>query len=854
MPNERTVRVAELFKSAAECPEDERSIFLDKACAADPDLREAVESLLEFNEQSLFLKQPALDLAAESLTKSGGLATDDRIDNYRIISRIGSGGMGDVYLAEDVELDRKVALKLVRRGMSTEDVIRRFRYEERILAGLNHPNIAQLYGGGVTEDEIPFFIMEYVDGIRIDQYCADHNLSITVRLELFRKVCSAVEFAHQHLIVHRDIKPSNILITKEGETKLLDFGIAKLLDPDRLAAGDPTITIARVMTPDYASPEHVRGEAITTASDVYSLGVLLYELLTGTRPYRITSNRPEEIVRVITTQEPERPSKVVASASCRGSTGWKPVPHFRGDLDNIVLMALRKEPQRRYGSVAQFSDDIRRHLEGRPITAHRDTIGYRTSKFIARHKIGVAAAAAAVVALFGGIIAFAWEASLASAQRDKAVVERNKEERLSGFLNTVLFSSDPGWYAPAGERGQPLTLEEAVEAAAQRSSKELADQPDTLGKLQRTIGMSYRNRGRYDLAAKYLGWSIDNYRKVYGDNHSEVVEAKHLLGTALFLGGHSAEAEPLYRQTLDFYRAAVSKGNSDSLKKLFEILNDLAYLLRRKGEPAGSEAFAREALQYESHFKGGDRAIVGIVLGHLAMARQDQGDLDGSEAFQRQAVEELRRLSGAPRLELAQAIIVLADLLKTRGNYREAESLNDEGFAILQRLVGDTHLSTVLSLNIRAELFFLQGKHAEGQELAEKALATMKQSLPPGHPLTAFPLATLGTMQSKNGRPDLGESHLREALAVREKTFPKTHWLVAIVATALGESLAAQDKFTEAEPLLLSSYTQIKAMLGEKDPRTIEALQRIVALFDKLQRPEAAQYRALLPPQPTQTN
>ena len=281
--------------------------LLDAACGS-AENRAEVESLLRFQERANdFIERGALEIAAETLAGDLSPQFNQRIGEYQVLSRIGGGGMGNVFLAEDLNLQRKVALKLVRPGMGSTDLLRRFRYEERILAGLNHPNIAHLHGAGVASDETPFFVMEYVEGVPIDQYCRRENSSLSARLDLFRKVCAAVQYAHQHLVIHRDLKPSNILVTENGEPKLLDFGIAKLLEGADFAA-TPTVTVAGMMTPDYASPEQVRGENITTASDVYGLGVLLYELLTGERPYRIKTRRPDEIARAIADQEPVRPS------------------------------------------------------------------------------------------------------------------------------------------------------------------------------------------------------------------------------------------------------------------------------------------------------------------------------------------------------------------------------------------------------------------------------------------------------------------------------------------------------------------------------------------------------------------
>ena len=390
-------RVDDLLQSALDREPSQRAPFLDEACAGDQALRQQVEALLSADHQaSDFLERPAIETGTSLATESaGGSLVGRRIGAYRILRELGRGGMGAVYLAEraDEQFRKLVAIKLVQHGMDSDAILHRFRSERQILASLDHPHIATLLDAGTTDDGVSYFIMEYVEGQPIDVYCATHGLSTRERLHLFGLVCAAVQHAHEHQVVHRDLKPSNILVTEAGVPKLLDFGIAKLLTPDSVRPMANVTTVGlRPMTPAYASPEQVRGEPVTPASDVYALGVLLYELLAERPPYCVAGETPDGIARAICEEDPKKPS---TAATLRRA--------LAGDLDNIVLMALRKEPSRRYGSVVQFADDLRRHLEGRPVLARRDSLGYRASKFVTRHKTAVVSSVAAVMATVAAV-------------------------------------------------------------------------------------------------------------------------------------------------------------------------------------------------------------------------------------------------------------------------------------------------------------------------------------------------------------------------------------------------------------------------------------------------------------------
>ncbi len=423
-------RIKQILDDALDAPAGERSALIAARCEGDEELRREVESLAASADGWTFVDRPDDDDG--SPTPSADLVpppkVGERVGAYELLSELGQGGMGMVYLARraDDHFQKRVAIKLIRPGMASDFALQRFRSERQISASLEHPNIARLLDGGATPDGKPYFVLEYVEGEPLTAYCERRSMPVPERLRLFLEVCSAVMYAHQNLVVHRDIKPNNILVTADGEPKLLDFGIAKLLDPESADAAGETGTLFRMMTPDYASPEQIRGERITTTSDVYALGVVLYELLAGKKPYRITGNTPGELMRVVCERDPEKPSVTANSRE------------LRGDLDAIVGKAMRKEPERRYPSVAALADDIRHHLDGRPVLARRGTLVYRAGKFARRHRIALAAAAVAAVALAGGIVLTLREAARARAAEARAQRRFDDVRKLSSsFLFEV---------------------------------------------------------------------------------------------------------------------------------------------------------------------------------------------------------------------------------------------------------------------------------------------------------------------------------------------------------------------------------------------------------------------------------
>ncbi|MDP9003661.1 MAG: serine/threonine-protein kinase [Verrucomicrobiota bacterium] len=850
MRDQGAERVAHLVKSAVELGPETRAAFLDEECGSDPKLRAEIESLLEEDAgASQFLEVPALHLAAESLVLEGAFHAGQSIGDYEIVSLLGSGGMGDVYLAEERELHRRVALKFVRRGMASGEMIRHFKREEHLLASLNHPNIAQLYRSGVSAEGAPFFAMEYVEGQQLDDYCEKRGVATKERLQLFRKVCSAVTYAHQHLVIHRDLKPANIRVTPEGEPKLLDFGIAKLLDSEEGQPGGQSLTLQGVMTPEYASPEQIAGGNITTASDVYSLGVLLYKLLTGQSPYRTETNRPQEIVRAIADQEPERPSTATRKTG-RSVSSIPPrsVPDsrsLRGDLDNIILMAMRKEPARRYESVAQFSEDVRCHLEGLPVIARRDTMAYRTTKFVGRNKVAVAAAVVIFLTLIGGILATTWQAKramvqaqIAAEQRDRAQRLAAKAERVTTFLQNVLGFSDPGWASSNPQRKRDATIEEALAEAARRAEVELANEPEALASVHFTIGTSYRVQSRFAEAEPHLRKALEIRRRILGPANLETAQGMVALAEWCVLNARHPEADALFREAIPVFRTA------HDVKWLTIALNDYGVLKSALGENQAAEKLLREGLLISDALFGADRAPRAIMYSVLGAARRDQGDLVEGAELTEKAIDEFRALPGEPRSEMAFALQNLASIRQLQGDFDRAESLLRESFELFRKSLGENHQSSAYPLMTLAEVYYRREKYENARSEIEHAMQIQRAVLPVDHIDLAWSRLMLAKILMRTGAAGEAETTLRSVLARLEQTLPNDHPGIAAARGALGECLVIQSRFAEAEPLLVESYKIFQTRVGSTDPRTQSARACLLKLYQAWGKlDEAGKYR-----------
>ncbi len=841
MSSERWQQIDAVFAAALERPPAERSSYLDTACGDCSALRREVDSLLALEvEAEDFMEAPvpvpASLAGAAAAGEEPGAAAGDSVGAYRIVREIARGGMGAVYLAEraDDAYRRQVAIKLLRPGMASAALVRRFHGERQILASLDHPNIARLFDGGTTADGRPYLVMEYIDGQPIDEYCDGHRLSVDRRIELFRQVCSAVHTAHQNLVVHRDIKPSNILVaagpgTGDGVPRLLDFGIAKLLDPAAFPhAVETTLTGLRPMTPSYASPEQVRGAAITTASDVYSLGVLLYQLLTGRLPHRFAELSPREVERVLTEESPEKPSTAAGEAASRGTRPRELRRQLAGDLDNIVMKALRKEPARRYGSVEQLSEDLHRHRVGLPVLARQDALGYQVATFLRRHKLAVAVAGLilALVLAFAG--AMARQAALTARQRDRAELARaraeqerqraeqqqERAEQVSDFLVDLFKQVDP-WTTS----GDAVTAREVLDRGAEKIERELGDQPEVRASLLDAIGVVYRNLGLYDDAAPLLEQALETREATLTAEHPEdplwagprigrpdfrhelldLAESLFHVAGLYQLKARYAEAEPLYRRALEIRENALGQDHFD----LVEILNRFSDLQRRRGELPEAESLARRALEIARRTLGSDHPQVAGCLASLGGIRHRQGEAEEAEGLLEEALAINEKAYGDVHATTAAFLYNLGTLRYARGELDEAEAFLSRSLAAYEKVLGAGHPNYATNLFVLAAVAKSKGDLAVAEERYRRALELLGQALGEEHTLIATCLHQLGELLVAAGRSAEAEPLLRRSLALREKLLGPSHPLVAESLRGLADLRQRQDRLAEAERLYL---------------------------------------------------
>lgn len=827
-------RVTELFHAALERAAGERAEFLDAECAGEGELRTEVEEMLaSYLAEPDFLEQPVGETALALL--DADTLEGDQVGPYRVLRRIGNGGMGSVYLAErdDKHFRKRVALKLVKRGMDSEEIVRRFRAERQILASLAHPNIAQLLDGGISEDGRPYFVMEHIaDAVPVTAYCNRERMHLRERLLLFRTVCSAVQYAHRNLVVHRDLKPANILVGEDGVVKLLDFGIAKLLAADATQTWHVnTRAEARLLTPEYAAPEQIRGGTITTACDVYALGVLLYELLTGCRPFRMQGRSTAEIERMLDEQEPERPSTAVGRTTAarnagisseqaareRGTSVERLRRELRGDLETIVLKAMAHDPTRRYGSAEQLAEDIARYLDGMPIIAQPDSLGYRVGKFVGRHSWGVSATVAAFVGLAGFGASMARQSRRIARQAREIAHERDRAESVVTFLKDIFRISDPD-----RAQGRDVTARELLERGAARIAVELRGDPLLRAELTGVIARVSLNIGLFDEAERLCRESLDLYRSVLPPRPGEVVSALLALAETLRWKGEYAEAEAL----LDEAMAMQLRQTGEEHLGVAIVLNERGILARLRGNLEQAERFYRRALGIYERVDSNDMHSLARTINNLAMLVKGRGRLDEAEQLYREAMAIQERELGDEHSDVATTINNLAALLRARNDLDGAEALDRRALEIRRKVLHE-HPSTAQSLNNLAATLHRRQRSREAELLYREALAMWRRLLDENHPEVANGMHNLAQALRAQGRYDEAAALLREALAIRRHRLGEEHPTVAQTLIALADLLRECGSSSDAETLYRRALQIRVRSLGANHPQTVQLCLRL---------------------------
>jgi serine/threonine-protein kinase len=861
---DRWDRIGRLFDRALELDAADRAVLLDEVRAEDVALADEVESLLAEHEADGFIADTP---TAAPEPRLYGLESD-HVGPYRIIRPIGRGGMGIVYLAERTTEDvtQTVALKLLRADFAATSLLDRFRAERRILARLEHPGIARLIDTGATPSGQPYYAMEFIDGADLMTWMRQTKPTVRQRIELFLDVCDAVGYAHHQLVVHRDLKPGNILVPEDGRPRLLDFGIAKLVDPMEQPEGEARTV--RWCTPDYASPEQVRGHAVTTESDVYALGALLYELLAGIRPFNLEGLSPARIEQVVAGDMPRRPSDRAGDASLRRA--------LEGDLDTIVLKALAKEPWRRYPSADALADDLRRYLDRKPVRARPDTWSYRAIRFIQRNRVAVAAACLLLLSLAAGLAASSWQATRARRERDRAEAALRRSEDVTALLIGLFEAARPG-AASADTATSRAILQQGVTRIG-----ELEGQPEVQAQMLDALGLVLMSLDRFDEARDMLGRGLALRRRTFGEESAEAAESLTHLARTFRALSEFAQADSLVRRALAIQRQRL--GNDDPV--VASTLLDLASLQPYLGRNDLARGHVMEALAIRERAFGPDHVDVGRAMVRVAAFARLRGDYDDALEYGRRGVEVVRRHLGDADPEVGANAYVLADIERDAGNLEEAERLFREGIAIQSAAYGGDHIQMIHGLSNLATLLTGQGRHEEAELLYRRALAIRERTIGPEsgaaaaahdelsvslaaqgrlaeaeaerrrgldlwrkavgpeHASIAGSLAGLGLLVAERGRLEEAESLLREAIAMRSRLYGPDHALVAIAETELGSVLTRARRFADAERVLLDAQRVLDEQVDANPVDQAAVRDALRDLYEAWGRPQdAARYR-----------
>lgn len=772
---ERLARLKALFDQAIELSVEERSSYLDRACHDDPTLRTEVEELLGAVERGGDSWDQAVDaavagaMAHQANDESGKprYGVGSHIGVYEITRLIGVGGMGAVYegIRVDDQFRKRVALKLLRRGFESDLAIRRLRYERQILANLNHRNIAALLDGGVTEDGQPYLVMEYVEGEPLISYANTRSLSLRDRVMLLRQVCAAVQHAHQNFVVHRDLKPANILVSSDGSVKLLDFGIARLTrEAEGLDQLPATQGGALAFTPDYASPEQVRGMPVAASTDIYSIGVIAAELLSGKRPYSVHGLLYTEIQEVIVHTIPKLPSATVSDevAKLFGVSAVRLRKDLSGDLDAIILQALRKEPERRYGSVEQFSRDLLNWLEGRPVSAKRDTYTYRVRKLLRRRRVEVSLLGVVAISLVGGMVAARFQAS-------KAMIERDKMEQVSSFLASLLSAVD------ADASGVDVTVAQVLSQAAKDIEQRHLD-PEVEAQIRHTLGQTYTGLSLYDSAEVHAKRAWELRRKLYGDLDQRTTMSLSYVVALEEARGEFSVAESLATQMVNMQRK-MPRGQYNPAE-LATAMDNLARTIEEQGRLDDAMAIKLESIAIRRKIRNDSASLASLAysLNGAAVSYMYKGEYVKAESLLAEAMEVESKAHGPNSFNTGNLARTYSSLLSDMGENARADSMIHKSISILEKVAGPNHYETLRSKSMLAGLLYEEDKMSEAVSVARVVVPHIGQNFPESDITASSLLQNLGLALDSLRMYAAADTFLVKSRDLRRKYLPSEHW------------------------------------------------------------------------------
>jgi non-specific serine/threonine protein kinase/serine/threonine-protein kinase len=832
MTEQRWQRVVELFEEALSWDADDRDARLATACGGDAALLGEVRALLaadgaelpELDATGAFEQILAAADGAEGLPDLSGTT----IGPYRLTERLGEGGMGTVWAAEQEKpLRRSVALKLVKAGMDTRQVLGRFEAERQVLARMGHPHVARIHDAGATDDGRPYFVMERVDGTPITTFCADHDFDLERRLEILLPVCEAVQHAHHQGVIHRDLKPSNVLVTELGGRPhpiVIDFGIAKLVDAEGLD-GTRTGLGGAVGTPSYMSPEQVAGEPVDTRTDVYSLGALLYEMLTGAPPLEVSDLTPTEAVRRIREDHPPTPSTRERHRRAADDQSTPSLTGLCDEVDWIVMKALEKDRDRRYATPLELAADIRRFLASEPVLAGPPSRLYRARTFVRRHRLAVSLASAAVVSLVLGLVGTTWMALEARSARDDAVREASSARAVSGFLTDVLSAADP--LNPRGATpAREVRVVDVLEDAARRLDEDRGEAPEIRATLRQTLGTTAMNLSSYDLARSQLEAAYDWRTKNLGPDHPDTLASAHNLAVLAERQGRYDDAHAILEPTLEARRRVLGRNDPETLTTLSNF-GDIHVAV---GDLEAAEEAFREVLAGLEPTLGPDHPQTIAAVNNLGYALRRRGEVEEAEKLYREALVRTRRALGDEHPHTVLAFNNLAALVQADGRLDEAATLLDEALRRSLAVHGEDDPGTLNILGNLAVVRMKQDRLEEAENLMADLVDRNRRALGPDHPATLLATNNLARVISDRGRPDEAVAMYRDLMPAARKALPAGHPYLPAFQAGFGKVLAAAGHPQEARRELSEALAVMRVAFGEDHPSTKSTAAALAAL------------------------